>query len=558
MTAAVPPSNRWLFGPVPDLLLGCGLLSALLFVAFAFVDGDVPARQAPVVFPLVVLLLSYPHYGATILRVYERREDRQNYFLFSVWATVAVAAFFVLGVYSTLVASVMVTVYLTWSPWHYTGQNYGLAVMFLRRRGVEIGPREKRFVYASFILSYVLTALVMHGGTESVDYALSSPSEGDIHFTAIGIPAPVEAVLFPLALLAYLGATAAAVVLLLRRGSVRDLAPAGMLMLTQALWFSVPMLARHFEITTGLVPIDWDFRFYFFTWIAAGHAVQYLWVTSYYARAEGRAHGPLRFYGKTLLGGTLLFVPPVILFGPGGLGSVSLDAGLALLVSAGVNIHHFILDGAIWKLRSGRIANILIRNTRPEPIAAGPGSQTAMGWGSKALWATAALALAIHGYTMWQERVALVVAAQESDLVRMSEILDQLAWVSRDHERIRSIVAAAWLEQEQLPEALREFERSVALRPTVAGYSAIAQLHERLGRPALGIPAYESALALEPDRLGILHRLGAAWVRQQRPARAIPYLERAVALDPEHEPSRRTLTVAREMQARPQAATPTP
>ena len=34
MTAAAPGANRWLFGPGPDLLLGCGVLYVALFAAF--------------------------------------------------------------------------------------------------------------------------------------------------------------------------------------------------------------------------------------------------------------------------------------------------------------------------------------------------------------------------------------------------------------------------------------------------------------------------------------------------------------------------------------------
>jgi hypothetical protein len=45
--------------------------------------------------PLLVLLFSTPHYGATILRVYEQRAERRRYAVFSVWATLAIAAWFV-------------------------------------------------------------------------------------------------------------------------------------------------------------------------------------------------------------------------------------------------------------------------------------------------------------------------------------------------------------------------------------------------------------------------------------------------------------------------------
>jgi tetratricopeptide (TPR) repeat protein len=99
------------------------------------------------------------------------------------------------------------------------------------------------------------------------------------------------------------------------------------------------------------------------------HSAQYLWITSYYARREAAAEGaetgtrnwrPLAYFGVLILGGIALFVP-----GPW-LASRAFHHDFTasfLIFTALVNIHHFILDGAIWKLRDGRIASLLL-NTR--------------------------------------------------------------------------------------------------------------------------------------------------------------------------------------------------
>jgi hypothetical protein len=49
----------------------------------------------------------------------------------------------------------------------------------------------------------------------------------------------------------------------------------------------------------------------------------------------------------------------VLAFTNFGLSPVPFDTGLLLLVNAAVNLHHFVLDGAIWKLRDGTVARIL-------------------------------------------------------------------------------------------------------------------------------------------------------------------------------------------------------
>ena len=62
------------------------------------------------------------------------------------------------------------TIYLTWSPWHYTGQNYGIALMLLARRGITLSASVKKLVYSSFVLTYVITFFFIHGPTTHVPY----------------------------------------------------------------------------------------------------------------------------------------------------------------------------------------------------------------------------------------------------------------------------------------------------------------------------------------------------------------------------------------------------
>src|SRR5262245_37900848 len=148
MSAVAPTSKGpWLFGPGVDLLLGCGVLYALLIVPISLAGDAFVSGKPPYLLTLGVVFFSASHYGATLLRVYERREDRRAYVLFSLWATLAVAAAFVAGLRSATWSTYLLTLYLTWSPWHYTGLNYGIAVMFVRRAGVPLATATKRLLY---------------------------------------------------------------------------------------------------------------------------------------------------------------------------------------------------------------------------------------------------------------------------------------------------------------------------------------------------------------------------------------------------------------------------
>ena len=51
---------------------------------------------------------------------------------------------------------------------------------------------------------------------------------------------------------------------------------------------------------------------------------------------------------------------------------------VVLLVASVVNLHHFVLDGAIWKLRDGRVARVLLR-TAEGPGETGVGAATTQG-----------------------------------------------------------------------------------------------------------------------------------------------------------------------------------
>jgi len=94
------------------------------------------------------------------------------------------------------------------------------------------------------------------------------------------------------------------------------------------------------------------------------HSAQYLWITSYYARREALAEGrsswrPFAYFAILIAGGIALFIPA-----PWVASHVfHFDFTRSFLIfTALVNIHHFILDGAIWKLREGRIAALLVHS----------------------------------------------------------------------------------------------------------------------------------------------------------------------------------------------------
>ena len=528
MASAQPSGNRWLFGPAPDLLLGCGGAYALLVGVLLFAGAEVRSWQPAILLPMMALVVGTPHYGATLLRVYEHRADRRRYVLFSLWATLLVAAFFVGGIYSAAIGMVLVTLYLSWSPWHYTGQNYGIAVLFLRRNGIEISPSDKRWLHWSFLLSFLLVLVVMHasGGEAGVDYV-----GAERRFQPIGIPTPVVAVLVPVLIAASATALLVAGVRLLRLGSPRALLPVGLLLLTQLLWFSLPFVLRHFAVRPQQFEVfSWDFRTHYFLWIAAGHQIQYLWVTSYYARQTRGWRGYAPWYGKVLAAGGGVWMLPAVLFGPIGIGALSMDQGLAILVASAVNVHHFILDGAIWKLR-GRIAEILIRNGTEGDEAERP--SWLAGAMRKTVWAAGAFGILLFAFHV-VHRDFVRSGELRQDLAAVRSAWHRLSWFGLDEAKGRLKLAHDLLQRGELHEAREEFERSLALASLPRAWDGLGETHARLGDWRRAAETCERGLETSPDDIRLLGHGAVAWRNAGRPDRALPLIERALSLQPDN------------------------
>jgi len=505
--ADAPRGERWLFGPLPDLVLGCGLGYSVLFVLQAL-HGDAMRAVFPIGFaPLAALVTGIPHYGATLLRVYDRREDRRAYVFFTVHLTLLLAGLFGLALWWPLVGSVLVTLYLTWSPWHYAGQNYGLSVMFLRRRRVAIDDVTKRLLYASFFLSFVLTFLAVHtadyrGGSYAPETARATPgtSVGPIfEFLPLGIPGPVAATLLLGFFGLYLTVLGAAALRLLRRATPSDLLPTAMLVGTQALWFSIPVAAQHFGLFAGVDPLAAENSRYAFLWVIVGHSVQYLWVTAYYASRTPSFHGRGRWYAVCLLAGSALWGLPALVFGPALFGSMEYMGGLVLLVAAVVNLHHFLLDGAIWKLRDGRVAQILIR-PRTAPGTAGTDTAPRRSWLRPAIYAAGALCAAISVIWTLETEYGWARASQRKDVARMRQAAERLDWIGRGNSQLHLELALFAAEQGRLEEALREVEASLALRSLPRAWYLRGLIYERRGDAARARESFEQAYALTPGR----------------------------------------------------------
>ena len=341
----------WIYNPWLDLIVGCGAWSAPLLLLSYFSLAS-SARTWSVAFYVLALFFNYPHYMATIYRAYHRAEDFQKYRIFTVHMTALIVLTLLLSHFWLRLLPWIFTIYLTWSPWHYSGQNYGLFMMFARRAGADPDKATRRALYGAFVVSYLILFLGFHTGPST-----------DPLFLSLGIPAVVSRWEQIILCVAFVGLSVFGLSRLARATGWRKLIPSLTLFSSQFLWFLLPaaislikgsgdsaeplQLGRAGGDAFGAVSLDHQL-------LRAPRSCR----RSARARQE-RNWRPLAYFGVLVVGGIALFVP-----GPW-LASRAFHHDFTssfLIFTALVNIHHFILDGAIWKLRDGRIASLLLNS----------------------------------------------------------------------------------------------------------------------------------------------------------------------------------------------------
>jgi len=529
----------WLFGPGIDLLFGCGIGYVILTAILAILRP--PMDQLQGWLPFVILFTGLPHYGATLERVYSTPEARQHYGRHALIFSLIIGSAFLFSVISGRGGSQLVTLYLTWSPWHYAAQNFGLVMMFLRRADTEISPKFRLLIRSSFVLSFLLVFANIHRGASSsvTDPLYADPlAPGAIRFVPLGIPESVTPKLLVILGVAYAVVISLVIADIFRRTAAGRRAPALALIFSQFAWFVLPVVLSQF------VPLWFSPKgptVFAFTWIAIAHSVQYLWISLHFARASGRVAMARRSLGRhaalAICAGAALWVFPVLFSVKGGLTRMPHESGLDLLVAAAVNLHHFLLDGVIWKLRDAPIRRVLVDgqtglNESSQETKKFP-------WGRILIFAAGSIAVICWIVAAWEQEVGRRRAVARRDLERVEIAEKRLAWVGRDGPRIHQALGKMFQHRGDSAAAMAQYRRSIELWPTEAAWRGIGKLHEAANKLDEAQAAYESALAIDPNHASCLDDLAHVLAARGRLDEAVRVQRRAVLAAPERQDLRR-------------------
>lgn len=531
LPAAAATSSPWLFGPARDLLLGCGVAYALVLAVVMVLDDAARTYLPMTALTFALLFTSTPHYGATLLRVYDQRSSRRRYAVFAVGLTAVLLVAFVVSCYWHDLGSAFVTLYLNWSPWHYAGQNFGIALMFLHRRGVPVSPRAKRWLYTSFLLSFFVVFLKTNGSSpvalyDGVQAASTENAFAPIYrLIPLGIPRNVQLPMLAIALVGYLVATIGALIQFGRGGRWRELGPTTLIIFTQSLWFTLPTIFRTFGILEDHVAFASEHHTYSFRLIAIGHAVQYLWITAYYAKREPNARTIPRHLVLCLLASCIVWYVPALLLAPASLGAPAYGDGLAFLIAALVNVHHFILDGAIWKLRDGRVARVLLRSGHNEDEVA----PRRLGATRALVWTVGAACLFVAAVGDYEREVGSRKAVESGDLERFASAVQHLVWLGQDEARRHRRLGIAALNRNEPELARRAFEHSLELKAHPRAHFEIGNIEAQRGHFEAAAQAYEAAYALDPTPKKLISALARAQAELGNLERAMEVLDAGLA-----------------------------
>ncbi len=224
------------------------------------------------------------------------------------------------------------SLYLTWSPYHYAAQTYGLAVMYSYRSGCVLEAREKRLLRWVCLLPFFYS--FVGGPGSGLDWLLPPGIAeqrwcGALRLSAVQLLPPLIFVA-PLAHFAWTWRS--------RSGPMPLISL--VIVAANGVWFVV---AGYYEA---------------FLWATVAHAIQYLAIVMIFHARErtaepGNRHGAgwhaAWFYAVSLaLAYPLFFALPLVYVWVG-FGRVE----SMILVFAAINVHHFIVDAYIWHLGRG-------------------------------------------------------------------------------------------------------------------------------------------------------------------------------------------------------------
>ena len=322
--------GRCLVNPVVDYLFVGGVITIPIFIATYFFPQLISTNSNVTL--RTFILFNGAHFGASTVRLYTKPNAQREFPLLSWGFPVVCFATVGWALWSPLVGRNITALYFTWSPYHYAMQTYGLAVMYAMRSGAKLEGRDKTQIWLVCLLPF------LHA-------VLTSPDGGLSWFVSRQWLATVPALM------------------LVYNSTVVVVTAATCLLPFSLFWQlhrmrgkNVPLISLVLQVTNAIWWLGTSYLNAWW-WAAMLHSIQYLIVVVERHVGEQMArpdrHGPLHrpvvyaaaFYGVSFVLGVVLFFIMPLAYVPFGFTATQSFT----MVTWVINLHHFIVDGFIWR-----------------------------------------------------------------------------------------------------------------------------------------------------------------------------------------------------------------
>ena len=326
------PVQPYFFGPCRDAFFAGGF-SLLALVAFFLLDSPDTAAWSLRASLLLLWFVNWPHFSATLQRLYHSKENILAHPFSALVSPLLFAGLGAIVLCSPLYASVPVHLYALWAPFHFSSQSLGISFIYARRSGIELSLWQRRafvwFCHSSFLAM-----------TAQVESSTTLQRFGVVSYPTLGVPT----FLVPVALAVFGGCFIFWLWTLIQWKRKNERALPWIVLLpisTQVIWFTLGPFSSSFN---QLVPMF--------------HSLQYLPIVWWMSmKEEGVSlRASFQWARTNFLGGAVLFwgLPSAI-----ALAGFPLDLAQIAVFTA-INLHHFYIDGIIWKLRNPRVSSPLM------------------------------------------------------------------------------------------------------------------------------------------------------------------------------------------------------
>jgi hypothetical protein len=328
----VLPLGRAFVHPLFDLMLIGGGLSLLMVLVLYATGYAGRGSLSPDLMLVIVMLANSSHFAASTVRLYSKPGSFRDLPVMTMVFPLLSVGVLTLGlVFSEAIGSNLYKLYLSWSPYHYAAQTYGLAAMYAVRSGCTLTSGQRKLMWWTCMLPFL--------------YAFVQNSHAGLGWFLppalfVDHPMLLEARDQALAVLRVLvfATPVALLVAVHRRSSVGLPFISFLLMFTNGIWWAA------FDYLGAIV------------WATIFHGVQYLAIVIIFHLRDHPPHRTgraawllpsLKFYAICLLLAYALFEVWPYFYTLAGFSF----AESVLLCVAVINIHHFIVDGGIWRVR---------------------------------------------------------------------------------------------------------------------------------------------------------------------------------------------------------------